>query len=157
MIVILNISVIASHLLQMRGLKPQGAKKNPCPSRRIFYRCVDWNNMKSWLRLLKPVASFTDAWIETDFCRFGKIYETVASFTDAWIETCTVGNDTVILWSHLLQMRGLKQNHSGTALPSWSRIFYRCVDWNLKRQCPKEVSEKSHLLQMRGLKLAIGE
>ena len=55
-----------SHLLQMRGLKlDQGVK----------YKQVG------------IVASFTDAWIETDK-RIAQIeYDYVASFTDAWIET----------------------------------------------------------------------
>ena len=56
---------VESHLLQMRGLKLQS---------------ID-------LRLCLIVASFTDAWIETEF--EDKIAEAgqVASFTDAWIET----------------------------------------------------------------------
>ena len=54
-----------SHLLQMRGLKP---------------RCV-----KSYLPT-KPVASFTDAWIETH----------------------SKSNRLLLSMSHLLQMRGLK-------------------------------------------------
>ena len=33
------------------------------------------------------VASFTDAWIETNFSFFCKYSGGVASFTDAWIET----------------------------------------------------------------------
>ena len=52
----------------------------------------------------------------------------VASFTDAWIETSYYFCNNVLIESHLLQMRGLKQ-------PLWeyenmekSRIFYRCVD-----------------------------
>ena len=55
-----------SHLLQMRGLK----LAIDCAQRRGQY-----------------VASFTDAWIETEF--EDKIAEAgqVASFTDAWIET----------------------------------------------------------------------
>ena len=76
-----------SHLLQMRGLKPLSTE-DTCPKEsRIFYRCVDWNRNTTiililnncrifyrcvdWNRLdetpltLKPVASFTDAWIET--------------------------------------------------------------------------------------------
>ena len=54
--------------------------------------------------------------------------ETVASFTDAWIETSTfeMGNDWTV--SHLLQMRGLKQEVWKDLLPVLSRIFYRCVD-----------------------------
>ena len=54
-----------SHLLQMRGLK----------------LCL------LLAMMVRLVASFTDAWIETLF-RILKIYlRSVASFTDAWIET----------------------------------------------------------------------
>ena len=77
------------------------------------------------------VASFTDAWIETE----GKVYDEnwneVASFTDAWIETMTYVVNGDIGTSHLLQMRGLKPKYV---------IVYHYHVW-------------SHLLQMRGLKL----
>ena len=54
----------------------------------------------------------------------------VASFTDAWIET-TVDHDHYLSYqSHLLQMRGLKQQE-------------------YKR---RQQDKGSHLLQMRGLK-----
>ena len=33
------------------------------------------------------VASFTDAWIETEVTHLLKLFADVASFTDAWIET----------------------------------------------------------------------
>ena len=33
------------------------------------------------------VASFTDAWIETEAAQFARHKNIVASFTDAWIET----------------------------------------------------------------------
>ena len=33
------------------------------------------------------VASFTDAWIETEYCTTNDKNDLVASFTDAWIET----------------------------------------------------------------------
>ena len=74
----------------------------------------------------------------------------VASFTDAWIETVLRKSEEFALRSHLLQMRGLKQNCKSTRRSSdvasftdaWietmivilnisviaSRIFYRCVD-----------------------------
>ena len=77
----------------------------------------------------------------------------VASFTDAWIETDRKCESTRRRKSHLLQMRGLKPNLSHWNKPldkvasftdAWietkkyresehgkeSRIFYRCVDWN---------------------------
>ena len=54
------------------------------------------------------VASFTDAWIETE-SPVGKSYvRPVASFTDAWIETLHLLIIPNISLSHLLQMRGLK-------------------------------------------------
>ena len=73
-----------SHLLQMRGLK---------------------HSFTNWFTSF-PVASFTDAWIET------------------WIMVqmgCPIS-------SHLLQMRGLKPPKPKLPLPKMGRIFYRCVD-----------------------------
>ena len=54
----------------------------------------------------------------------------VASFTDAWIETLQTDRPALTPKSHLLQMRGLKQNRK-----------YRLYRLS-----------QSHLLQMRGLK-----
>ena len=76
-----------SHLLQMRGLKLRLSKRFCIGSSRIFYRCVDWNHSLSNRINYDIVASFTDAWIETDKYPFA-------------------GTGNV---SHLLQMRGLKQ------------------------------------------------
>ena len=53
------------------------------------------------------VASFTDAWIETNVASAAMPSSVVASFTDAWIETPQQG---------IAPLVGL------------SRIFYRCVD-----------------------------
>ena len=76
------------------------------------------------------VASFTDAWIETE-SPVGKSYvRPVASFTDAWIETLPIAPKEIGRLSHLLQMRGLKPT------PPVS----------------PQAGDKSHLLQMRGLK-----
>ena len=83
------------------------------------------------MRWLAPVASFTDAWIETMFDRRIQEIEAVASFTDAWIETNKPHNQTTDRLSHLLQMRGLKL---------------------VKKYIPVG-GIVSHLLQMRGLKL----
>ena len=74
----------------------------------------------------------------------------VASFTDAWIETnvapaampSSVSHllqmrglkrklDLQLFFkrlSHLLQMRGLKQKNNNNSTQSSGRIFYRCVD-----------------------------
>ena len=54
-----------SHLLQMRGLKLR------------IRNCFN----------IHIVASFTDAWIETNQLTQLELTEIVASFTDAWIET----------------------------------------------------------------------
>ena len=120
---------------------------------RIFYRCVDWNrpirpnssiwNVASftdaWIETAdnteeyQPpfVASFTDAWIETVFvCHVWKRTDQVASFTDAWIETFQTERPDLTPKSHLLQMRGLKQTRTTSPALIFSRIFYRCVDWN---------------------------
>ena len=61
-----------SHLLQMRGLKRQKSPLNVVTIR---------------------VASFTDAWIETNPPNVLSPINNVASFTDAWIETATQGKD----------------------------------------------------------------
>ena len=103
-----------SHLLQMRGLKPLLQPK----------------------RFARRVASFTDAWIETWFPRRLWYDRGVASFTDAWIETVHWLNQTGKRQSHLLQMRGLKQQNNAPDLRDLSRIFYRCVDWNKLRIRP---------------------
>ena len=121
------------------------------------------------------VASFTDAWIETNISAILCAMKKVASFTDAWIETrrncrgkrCNKSHLLQMrglkhhyrycldyrLLSHLLQMRGLKQYSILHFVFCNSRIFYRCVDWNRYAIGLKEEAEESHLLQMRGLKL----
>ena len=55
----------------------------------------------------------------------------VASFTDAWIETGLEVPPELRVESHLLQMRGLKHKASKEIIDICSRIFYRCVDWNI--------------------------
>ena len=78
------------------------------------------------------VASFTDAWIETEKAKKIRSIALVASFTDAWIETAIKGMSIPgNTKSHLLQMRGLKPP-ADVAGP---------------------IMATSHLLQMRGLKL----
>ena len=57
----------------------------------------------------RQVASFTDAWIETNGYLMADETKAVASFTDAWIETFIDVYHGKTLMSHLLQMRGLKQ------------------------------------------------
>ena len=54
------------------------------------------------------VASFTDAWIETESMSELMDLIEVASFTDAWIETGRMLSIRHKTKSHLLQMRGLK-------------------------------------------------
>ena len=54
--------------------------------------------------------------------------EAVASFTDAWIETEKGRQTATPTRSHLLQMRGLKQHKIKYNFTAKSRIFYRCVD-----------------------------
>ena len=75
-----------------------------------------------------PVASFTDAWIETK--KEGEVasLNIVASFTDAWIETAYIRARKDEILSHLLQMRGLKQEGGALKPSGLGRIFYRCVD-----------------------------
>ena len=95
----------------MRGLK------------HLIKLCTKW---------LENVASFTDAWIETEWVQRIISWIIVASFTDAWIETDRLGNRLWWVQSHLLQMRGLKLwAGKEFVFAERSRIFYRCVDWNI--------------------------
>ena len=100
------------------------------------------------------VASFTDAWIETDTEAIERTKLYVASFTDAWIETLLHWVRKKCRKSHLLQMRGLKQKVDGKILchhrvasftDAWIETFLICL---------LETNKESHLLQMRGLKPA---
>ena len=143
---------ITSHLLQMRGLKPHSLRYLACGECRIFYRCVDWNRFNANGAIRRYVASFTDAWIETEICFITYSRFLVASFTDAWIETIGAGRRQKRAMSHLLQMRGLKLASGYDAKLRESRIFYRCVDWNPIYITLEGDTVRSHLLQMRGLK-----
>ena len=98
--------IAKSHLLQMRGLKL---------------------NDEMQQKKIK-VASFTDAWIETEVIQRLYVFLPVASFTDAWIETPRSACTTRFATSHLLQMRGLKLLGGLRKNSYASRIFYRCVD-----------------------------
>ena len=77
---------------------------------------------------LRSVASFTDAWIETEGGALSESGLGVASFTDAWIETYAKTLAETKNMSHLLQMRGLKRETDAKVNLSEGRIFYRCVD-----------------------------
>ena len=59
---------------------------------------------------------------------FGLRFMPVASFTDAWIETDNAVKLSGLEVSHLLQMRGLKPKEYCDPHQLLSRIFYRCVD-----------------------------
>ena len=112
--------VSSSHLLQMRGLKRSNKYKDYRKMGRIFYRCVDWN-----------------LWYVTLKC-----YICVASFTDAWIET-----EVAVWWTERKRRifyRCVDWNRCGDVeqLPVRCRIFYRCVDWNLDEMTPYEVQER---------------
>ena len=94
----------------MRGLKHTKDADN-----RIQYQVASFTD--AWIetqaakrRIMQArVASFTDAWIETCYYGDRNYWLCVASFTDAWIETVIPSFEpTVASQSHLLQMRGLK-------------------------------------------------
>ena len=75
----------------------------------------------------------------------------VASFTDAWIETYII--DIQMITKSRIFYRCVDWNiYIKIVNPEiFCRIFYRCVDWNhfCRNRC---WSKRSHLLQMRGLK-----
>ena len=141
-----------SHLLQMRGLKLCRRGVILIRSRRIFYRCVDWNPDEAWTVTGKTSRIFYRCVDWNIIANQFKHYVKVASFTDAWIETVSWlislhGYQSHLLQmrglkqkkicqkryrnlSHLLQMRGLKHNPVSLHFHTPRRIFYRCVDWN---------------------------
>ena len=103
-------------------------------------------------KMKQSVASFTDAWIETISEGVTDRPETVASFTDAWIETWS---DSYIPYkgrSHLLQMRGLK--HRDAAVFKLQQDVASFTDAWIETVPPNSSIriKPSHLLQMRGLK-----
>ena len=121
-----------SHLLQMRGLK-------------LYIPC--------WILRLRMVASFTDAWIETEYEPLGMRTIIVASFTDAWIETSGSRKQENVFWSHLLQMRGLKRRTSYVRLiANIESHLLQMRGLKQRRQYRSFRLSGSHLLQMRGLK-----
>ena len=76
----------------------------------------------------------------------------VASFTDAWIETEQKSKLISEIKSHLLQMRGLKPgDKKNNRLYVMSHLL-QMRGLKLKLVLCKLVNVKSHLLQMRGLK-----
>ena len=80
---------------------------------------------------MERVASFTDAWIETEKGQRKAINRLVASFTDAWIETCVIRQ---IIPVHVV----------ASFTDAWIETRWDSVEL---------MDVKSHLLQMRGLKL----
>ena len=75
------------------------------------------------------VASFTDAWIETAFCKENEYDEKESHLLQMRGLKLKLGL-VLRIWiaSHLLQMRGLKPFLFLTLISPVSRIFYRCVD-----------------------------
>ena len=141
-----------SHLLQMRGLKPVSPLSPFTPCCRIFYRCVDWNFCIECVFNCNCVASFTDAWIETNLSTRAKSMILSHLLQMRGLKHILLVRCFGHFLSHLLQMRGLKQVSADLRFPVIGRIFYRCVDWNICRNTLYRNTIKSHLLQMRGLK-----
>ena len=145
--------IAKSHLLQMRGLKPKLGLVQLISTRRIFYRCVDWNKVEATIIKYSSVASFTDAWIETGFSLylFGyflcRIFYRCVDWNLVALVSSAVNVSRIFYrcvdWNNI---RGSNRQTGNVASftdawietvnksPGWiyrSRIFYRCVDWNL--------------------------
>ena len=78
----------------MRGLKHGYRKRLPFHNEVASFTDAWIETQRSKARIMQArVASFTDAWIETLDLAKGFNSELVASFTDAWIETaCALVN-----------------------------------------------------------------
>ena len=77
----------------------------------------------------------------------------VASFTDAWIETDSPCSNTSPLMSHLLQMRGLKPRLQTQKAYTHRSHLLQMRGLKHRVFCRYFQRFTSHLLQMRGLKL----
>ena len=150
-----NSSVISlkSHLLQMRGLKLLSRPPDPEDQGRIFYRCVDWNLACKPCCQIKKVASFTDAWIETQIYPATFADFRVASFTDAWIETretwlINVISDVASFTDAWIETINDFRNVNAYQVASFTDAWIE----TLGSQAGLATC-LSHLLQMRGLKL----
>ena len=84
-----------------------------------------------------------------------KAYLSVASFTDAWIETDMTTQKRTYKKSHLLQMRGLKPVKYLTLLFVKMSHLLQMRGLKLNNRRFDLECEESHLLQMRGLKQSI--
>ena len=76
-----------SHLLQMRGLKQGAAYAKTLAETSHLLQMRGLKLFRLLMLLALLVASFTDAWIETNWHSDAYTTALVASFTDAWIET----------------------------------------------------------------------
>ena len=146
---------------------------------RIFYRCVDWNRLCR-TEVLTQVSRIFYRCVDWNSLYVQELFNTpVASFTDAWIETAVWRAEVPWILSHLLQMRGLKPKRTtslntkktshllqmrGLKLVSLLMIFVTLMSHLLQMRGLKPNENhrykkdwKSHLLQMRGLKLRHGE
>ena len=129
-----------SHLLQMRGLKLSKTYSEEIPICRIFYRCVDWNPFSSHLskshrsHLLQMRGLKLKEDMKVKCCL-------VASFTDAWIETTKYAKEPWRKTSRIFY-RCVDWNLAARALfvVNVSRIFYRCVDWNHNSTSSQSIS-----------------
>ena len=123
-----KVNNIESHLLQMRGLKLEPWQYSP---KKWSSHLLQMRGLKQ-----KRCATSTSAQEShllqmrglKQAHEVGKDLNTVASFTDAWIETEQKSKLISEIKSHLLQMRGLKHLKILVLLLDLCRIFYRCVD-----------------------------
>ena len=102
---------------------------------------------------LLSVASFTDAWIETDEVVVSGLSVTVASFTDAWIETLLSAQQ----W-HAFDVASFTDAWIETIKGAMINVVLDKVAsftdaWiETPGGIAKKLLRSSHLLQMRGLK-----
>ena len=118
-----------SHLLQMRGLK---LTEGTGQLQGVVASFTDAWIETNFVRISSPVmrvASFTDAWIETTHRQARSHCCTVASFTDAWIETFLITLQRYKLFVASFTDAWIETHINNTLLIKYlCRIFYRCVD-----------------------------
>ena len=100
--------VAMSHLLQMRGLKPLGPMVFCCLHQSHLLQMRGLKLCSSAVRAVANVASFTDAWIETDGWVYDEKWDKSHLLQMRGLKHVLFILKMVVSLSHLLQMRGLK-------------------------------------------------
>ena len=116
----------------MRGLKQIGTAQMIMKERRIFYRCVDWNKTTEHNKITQRSRIFYRC-VDWNWTERVTVHDGRSRIFYRCVDWNCLHDSSIIqvIWSHLLQMRGLKRQPGNKTMLFVCRIFYRCVDWNV--------------------------